>query len=433
MILEDFCGDKFWDNETIYSENPDFTFCFENTVLIWVPCMVLWIISPIWIYMLTKHNQSKLKLSFIIIVKIVTIFIILLVKFFVSILSYFMIIFKILTSILISIEVTNIYRAYTEDKQFVIYFLSPLVLIISYVLTMILTNYERYKGLKTSSLLFTFWSLLTLTSCIRLRSVILEYKHEPEKSDIIALITFCVFFVVLVLNLIISVLCLSKTTLVDSNGRKVLPENQVSLLSKLWFWWLNGLILTGFKREITRDDLWLVEEKESSDYNTKRFEKIWKKDADEYIRYMRKSQDIEHEEKSSRSKRTQNEEEEIALNEVDFVMKKKNKPSFGFALVKVFRGKFVAGSFLKLIYDLFQFVGPMILDKLIKFIKEKEQNVLVGIFLTTLLFFSSLIQSFVLQHYFHRMFIVGARIRTTIMNVVYKKVNKLDWYLLLKK
>ena len=72
MIIEELCGEKLWDNETIYSQNPDFTNCFENTVLIWLPCLILWIISPIWIYMLTKHNQPKINLSFIIITKIVS-------------------------------------------------------------------------------------------------------------------------------------------------------------------------------------------------------------------------------------------------------------------------------------------------------------------------------------------------------------------------
>ena len=318
---------------------------------------------------------------------------------------------------------TNIYRAYTEQYKSAIQFISPLVLIITYILSMILTNYERYKGLNTSSLLFTFWSLLTLTSCIRLRSVILKYSNEPNEKDIITLVTFFVFFCVLVLNLILSVFCLSKKSLTDTNGSKILPENRVYLLSKLWFWWLNDLILIGFKRDITRDDLWLIEEKESSDYNTNRFEKIWKKDADEYIMYIRKNEEIEKVQRNSKNKNTKNEEEEIALNQVDVAYKgTKKKPSFGLAVIKVFKGKFLAGSMLKLIYDLFQFAGPMILDKLIKFIKEKEQNILVGLFLTLLLFFCSLIQSFVLQHYFHRMFIVGARIRTTIMNTVYKKV-----------
>ena len=49
----------------------------------------------------------------------------------------------------------------------------------------------------------------------------------------------------------------------------------------------------------------------------------------------------------------------------------------------------------------------------------------MGLFYATLLFITSLIQSFVLQHYFHRMVIVNARIRTSIIGCVYKKLLRL--------
>ncbi|KAG8248929.1 Canalicular multispecific organic anion transporter 1 [Homalodisca vitripennis] len=32
--------------------NPDFSLCFEKTVLVWGPCLLLWILSPIEIYLM---------------------------------------------------------------------------------------------------------------------------------------------------------------------------------------------------------------------------------------------------------------------------------------------------------------------------------------------------------------------------------------------
>ena len=46
---------------------------------------------------------------------------------------------------------------------------------------------------------------------------------------------------------------------------------------------------------------------------------------------------------------------------------------------------------------------------------------MVGIFLTALLFFTSLAQSLLTQHYFIRMYLVGQRMRTAIVMLVYKK------------
>ena len=57
--------------------------------------------------------------------------------------------------------------------------------------------------------------------------------------------------------------------------------------------------------------------------------------------------------------------------------------------------------------------------------KEKKepnrQNPLVGYFFTFALLLSSIVQSLIVQHYFHRMFVVGSRIRTSLMGLIYKK------------
>ena len=45
-----------------------------------------------------------------------------------------------------------------------------------------------------------------------------------------------------------------------------------------------------------------------------------------------------------------------------------------------------------------------------------------GYFYAVLLFVSAIIQSLVLQHYFHRCFVVGMHLRTAIISIVYNKV-----------
>ena len=115
-------------------------------------------------------------------------------------------------------------------------------------------------------------------------------------------------------------------------------------------------------------------------------------------------------------------------------------------MCRVFGGKFIAGSFLKLGHDILIFAGPVLLRyeykkyqfiifliydyvkciiifrKLIDFVNNKEQSVQIGLFYTVLMIVCSQTQSFLLQHYFHRMLIVGTRIRTSVMNIIYKKV-----------
>lgn len=46
-FFSSICGTAFWNPKAVYSDHPDFTFCFQNTVLLWIPCLVLWIIGKL--------------------------------------------------------------------------------------------------------------------------------------------------------------------------------------------------------------------------------------------------------------------------------------------------------------------------------------------------------------------------------------------------
>ena len=57
MVFEDFCGGKFWDLSVTWNTNdPDFTQCFENTVLAWVPAGFLILVTP---FEVTSWQDSK--------------------------------------------------------------------------------------------------------------------------------------------------------------------------------------------------------------------------------------------------------------------------------------------------------------------------------------------------------------------------------------
>ena len=71
-LFESICGSQLWNNKTLYSDYPDLTVCFQQTVLKWSPCFMLWIISPLWVYMLTKQISPKLTFSYIFCIKIVS-------------------------------------------------------------------------------------------------------------------------------------------------------------------------------------------------------------------------------------------------------------------------------------------------------------------------------------------------------------------------
>ncbi|XP_077843257.1 multidrug resistance-associated protein 1 isoform X6 [Macaca mulatta] len=68
MALRGFCSadgsDPLWDwNVTWYTSNPDFTKCFQNTVLVWVPCFYLWACFPFYFLYLSRHDRGYIQMT----------------------------------------------------------------------------------------------------------------------------------------------------------------------------------------------------------------------------------------------------------------------------------------------------------------------------------------------------------------------------------
>ena len=70
---------------------------------------------------------------------------------------------------------------------------------------------------------------------------------------------------------------------------------------------------------------------------------------------------------------------------------------------------------------------------LIRFVSNREQSIIVGIFLTVVLFLSSVLHTLFYQHYMNYSFYSGTRIRNSLMSLIYKKVNQFGLSLLKKK
>ena len=64
------------------------------------------------------------------------------------------------------------------------------------------------------------------------------------------------------------------------------------------------------------------------------------------------------------------------------------------------------------------------LSKLISFVSDKEQKIIVGLFYIFILCLSSIIQTLIAQHYYHGIFIMGNRMKIALMNIIYQKVRK---------
>ncbi|KAH9635556.1 hypothetical protein HF086_003170 [Spodoptera exigua] len=59
--LDNFCGSTFWDsNLTWFTDNPEFTPCFEKTVLVWIPCAYMWLAALVDIYHIVSSKEGNI-------------------------------------------------------------------------------------------------------------------------------------------------------------------------------------------------------------------------------------------------------------------------------------------------------------------------------------------------------------------------------------
>uniref|UniRef100_A0A9J8ATG6 ABC-type glutathione-S-conjugate transporter n=1 Tax=Cyprinus carpio carpio TaxID=630221 RepID=A0A9J8ATG6_CYPCA len=63
QIISGFCGQGLDQENTWYTHNPELSNCFQNTVLVWAPCIYLWVLSPFYCLRLYCHGRGRLPLS----------------------------------------------------------------------------------------------------------------------------------------------------------------------------------------------------------------------------------------------------------------------------------------------------------------------------------------------------------------------------------
>ncbi|KAI2474232.1 hypothetical protein C4B38_000299, partial [Diabrotica virgifera virgifera] len=59
--LSSFCGSPFWDTNLTWNTNdPEFTPCFEKTVLVWIPCIFLWVFAGLEVFYIFNSKRRNI-------------------------------------------------------------------------------------------------------------------------------------------------------------------------------------------------------------------------------------------------------------------------------------------------------------------------------------------------------------------------------------
>ncbi|KAM9305127.1 multidrug resistance-associated protein 1 [Gastrophryne carolinensis] len=403
--METFCSydgtERFWDaNLTWYTDNPDFTKCFQNTVLVWIPCIYLWLCFPLYFIYLQRYDQGYIQMSHLNKAKTAIGFLLWLVCW------------------------ADLFYSFWERSQSIyrapVFVVSPTVLGITMLLATFLIQYERIKGAQSSGVMLTFWIITLLCAIIIFRSKVLHALNPDASKDVFRDITFYIYFLLVLVELILAVFS-DKPPLFSErvNDPNPCPESGASFLSRITFWWISRMMVQGYKRPLETKDLWSLNKEDTSVEVVPVLAKNWET---EYLKAKRQPLKMTYSPKKPAKPQEPNDEtREEAEALIVKTPAKDIQPSLFKALYKTFGPYFFMSSFFKIVHDVLMFSGPEILKFLIRFVGDKNAPNWQGYLYTALLFLCACLQTLILHQYFHICFVTGMRLKTAIVGLVYRK------------
>ncbi|KAG9510799.1 Multidrug resistance-associated protein 1 [Fragariocoptes setiger] len=217
------------------------------------------------------------------------------------------------------------------------------------------------------------------------------------------------------------------------------PEQDASILSVLTFWWLNSIMLLGYKRPLTQDDIYSVRHEDKTEIDTPRFDALIEPQIKKALSNPHKQPEFEplfdvnagkllnnsNKEKDETSDGVKNRRP----NREDGELKSEpEKPKYVHVLYTLFQAYwpdlFLAG-FLRLLASLLTFASPTLLGLLITFVSGTDPT-WRGVFFVVLLFVSTLTESTLNNRQEYLTSLNVMRMRTCLTSVIYRKTLRLS-------
>ncbi|KAJ8344973.1 hypothetical protein SKAU_G00291660 [Synaphobranchus kaupii] len=402
--MDVFCShsglDPLWDwNRTWHSSNPDLTQCFQNTVLVWVPCFYLWLCTPLYCLHLRHHDRGYICISRMCWAK--------------TVLGFFLTFYGFVESLYLLLE------RYQEIQHHLVFLVSPVMRSLTMVLAVCVIHLERMRGCRSSLFLFVFWLLASVCSLVPLRSRVLLVIEEGFSVDAVRYLSF---FLYVSLQLAQLVLCCFADPPPDSAkpglGKNPCPVSDASFLSKIFFWWFGGLVFRGYRSSLQAEDLWTLREEDTSDRILSDLENDWTLQCAKLQQWDRPVGEAAGG-AAGVSLRPRLMEQTLLLRKLQM------EQSCGFRLLHMltrrFGPYFLSGVLCLILHDAFMFTIPQVLSLLLGFMREEDAPLWKGYFFAALLFLLSSLQSLCNHQYLYTCFSVGMKVKTAVMGLVYRK------------
>uniref|UniRef100_A0A8D0CYJ5 ABC-type glutathione-S-conjugate transporter n=1 Tax=Sander lucioperca TaxID=283035 RepID=A0A8D0CYJ5_SANLU len=355
-------------NLTWYTSRPDLTQCFQHTVLVWFPCVYMWTCSPLYLlYLQLRPHRGVIPLSKLCCSK------------------------TLLSLSLASICLLEMFYFLVKNEEIqnhLLILIGPLIRSLTLVLSVVIIQFERMKGSRSSVLLFLFWTLLVLCSVVPLNVNVQQIIDQVSN--------------IILIRVSLRDKSLQQVTNVDVVVVVCLPVS---------------LMVRGYRRPLQAADLWSLRDQDSSIQIMTDLEKFW-------------SQSCKQEKPAGSGtswSRSWSRSGGVSAPTEETLLLRRNRKGRGYglfllqALGRSFGFYFLTGTLCLLLHDAFMFAVPQVLSLLLSFMRDEDAAMWKGFLFASLLFLLSCLQSLLHHQYMFHCFTVGMRVKTAVMGLVYRK------------
>ncbi|XP_019222150.1 canalicular multispecific organic anion transporter 1 [Oreochromis niloticus] len=419
--LEEYCGSIFWNASYLKRPDPDLPVCVEKTVLVWIPLCFLWLCAPWHLLSLCQSTEVNTQpLSKLYICK------------------------QLVVSLLFLTAIAHLGVTLGEDfgpnsdqssTNAGVYYANPVLFAVTWILVLLYHEGLRREGAIDSASLFLFWLLLVVCDIFPFQTLLREALRLGEVPDVPR---FSLFYISFGLELI--ALVLSTVADIPPEAKDLIkknPEAGAPFLSRITFNWLNSMVLKGYKQPLVQEDMWDLNESDSTAFINERFQHFMKPELDAArVRFQNKTRDSAQEDPQQSGLSSglgKGVSQDVLMMEErgkkeDEKKKKDSKEEENYpsswlitTIYKTFKRILIESVCFKLLQDVLTFVSPQLLKLMISFTQDKSRYAWEGYLYAVLLMVVALLQSLALLQYFQRCHVLGMKVRTALMAAVYKK------------
>lgn len=363
-----YCASPLWDpGRTWNTDLPELTPCFENTILVWIPVILLWLLAPFNFYRRRSKDSTGLPLTVLALVKYVFTLCLLLTS---------------VTSFVLDLSTT------ASEAAIVAHVLKTISFSVSFALQLS----DRSRGVASSPLLFTFWLLLSLCELPAYYRILLyafgPATHQPPSPEEYA--DHGVTYPIIIGQLLL--FSVGEST-GKNRSKQECPVEYASPMSYLVFEWLTPLIWTGYRKVLSLQDLYIIPRSLKASSN----HELWRNTSER----GNVSQIWRHEEH-------------------------RREPFFVKTIVRIFWAHILLGCVVELSFILLRITPAILLNLIIKHLQSDDEEAWKGYLYAVSIFVLNSLSTMFVRHGDVIFISLGLRIKAILMAAIYRKTIRVS-------